>query len=85
MNHTMNEVAGEPSIRMDEDRLAWLAMALSPGLGPKRILDAMRELEAASQIFTLSLTALEGMRLPASAAQYIRRGRSPTSSKAGRT
>jgi DNA processing protein len=71
MNHTMNEVAGEPSIRMDEDRLAWLAMALSPGLGPKRILDAMRELEAASQIFTLSLTALEGMRLPASAAQYI--------------
>ncbi len=56
---------------MDEDRLAWLAMALSPGLGPKRIIDAMRELETASQIFTLPLTALEALRLPASAAQYI--------------
>src|SRR5580698_3605895 len=75
MNHTINEVTAEPAIRMDEDRLAWLAMALSPGLGPKRILDAMQDLEAASQIFTLPLTALEAMRLPASAAQYIYDGK----------
>ena len=27
---------------LDEDRLAWLALALSPGLGPKRILDAVQ-------------------------------------------
>jgi DNA processing protein len=71
MNHTINEVTAEPAIRMDEDRLAWLAMALSPGLGPKRVVDAMKELEATSQIFALPLTALEAMRLPASAAQYI--------------
>jgi DNA processing protein len=54
---------------LGEDRLAWLALA--PGLGPKRILDAMRELDSASQIFTLPLTALEGLKFPAEAAQFI--------------
>jgi DNA processing protein len=56
---------------LDEDRLAWLALALSPGLGPKRILDAVRELESAGRIFTLPLTALEGLKFPAAAAQFI--------------
>ena len=46
-----------------EDRLAWLALALAPGLGPKRILDAVTRLESASQIFTLALTALEGLEI----------------------
>ena len=57
------------SLQLDEERLAWLALSLSPGLGPKRILDAVRQLESASQIFTLPLTALEGLRFPAAAAQ----------------
>ena len=35
--------------QLDEVRLAWLALALSPGLGPKRILDAMQELDAPRQ------------------------------------
>ena len=62
---------------LDEGRLAWLAMTLSPGLGPKRILDAMKligaahENGAAGQIFELTLTELEGLRLPAQAAQFI--------------
>lgn len=56
---------------LDEDGLAWLALALAPGLGPKRILDAVRELESASQIFTLRLTELEGLKFPAEAAQFI--------------
>jgi len=56
---------------LDEERLAWLALALAPGLGPKRILDAVKQLEAVSQIFTLPLTALEGLRFPAEAAQFI--------------
>ncbi len=56
---------------LDEERLAWLALALAPGLGPKRILDAVKTLEAASQIFTLPLTALEGLKFPAEAAQFI--------------
>jgi DNA processing protein len=56
---------------LDEDRLAWLALALAPGLGPKRILDAMAHLESPSRIFSLPLTALEGLRFPAEAAQFI--------------
>ncbi|HVU45287.1 MAG TPA: DNA-processing protein DprA [Terracidiphilus sp.] len=56
---------------LDEDQLAWLALALTPGLGPKRILEAVRELEWPSQILTLPLTALEGLRFPAEAAQFV--------------
>lgn len=55
----------------EEDRLAWLAMALTPALGPKRILNAMNQLEAPGQLFTLPLTALEAMKLPAESAQFI--------------
>jgi DNA processing protein len=56
---------------LDEDRLAWLALTLSPGLGPRRIVEAMRQLEAASQIFGLPLTAIEGLKFPAAAAQFV--------------
>jgi DNA processing protein len=56
---------------IDEDRLAWLALALSPALGPKRILDAMRALGNSSRLFALSLTDLEGLRFPAETAQFI--------------
>ena len=66
---TQLEAARAPEL--DENRLAWLALALAPNLGPKRILDAVRELESASQIFTLTLTALEGLRFPTEAAQFI--------------
>jgi DNA processing protein len=58
-------------VSLDEDRLAWLALVLSPGLGPKRIVDAMAQLDAASQIFSLPLTGLEALRFPAQAAQFI--------------
>jgi DNA processing protein len=60
---------------MDEDCLAWLALALSPGLGPKRIQDAMRQLSAPGEVFALGLTALEGLRFPAQAAQFIFEGK----------
>ena len=60
---------------IDEDRLAWLALALSPGLGPKRILDAVKQLDAPSQIFRISLTELESLRFPAEAAQFIFEGK----------
>jgi DNA processing protein len=69
---TQSENSAAPSTpALDENRLAWLALALSPGLGPKRILDAVKQLDTASQIFTLPLTDLEGLRFPAQAAQYI--------------
>ena len=66
----------------DEDRLAWLALALSPGLGPKRILDAVRELETPSRIFTMPLTALEGLRFPAESAQFIFDGKARAAAEA---
>ncbi|HEV2214420.1 MAG TPA: DNA-processing protein DprA, partial [Terracidiphilus sp.] len=46
-------------------------MVLAPGLGPKRILDAMKALKTPSQLFQLSLTELEGLRLPAESAQFL--------------
>src|ERR1039457_2326723 len=66
----------------NENRLAWLALALSPGLGPKRILDAMQELEAPSRIFTMLLTELEGLRFPAAAAQFIFDGKARAAAEA---
>jgi DNA processing protein len=57
--------------QMEEDVLAWLALTLSPALGPKRILDATKVLQSPSQLFTLSLTDLEGLRFPAESAQFI--------------
>jgi DNA processing protein len=57
--------------QLDEVRLGWLALVLAPGLGPRRILEAVREIHSVSRIFTLSLTELEGLRFPAEAAQFI--------------
>jgi DNA processing protein len=68
--------------QLDEERLAWLALTLAPGLGPKRILDAVKTLEAASQIFSLTLTELEGLRFPAQAAQFIFDGKARQSAEA---
>lgn len=59
------------STQIDENRLALLALALTPNLGPKRITDAMAELDCAAQMFALTLTELEGLRFPADAAQFI--------------
>jgi len=46
-------------------------MTLAPGLGPKRVLDAMKLLKSPEQLFRLSLTELEGLRLPAESAQFL--------------
>ena len=78
------ETAGTTGAQLDEDRLAWLALALSPGLGPRRILDAMKALDAPSRIFTLSLTELEGLRFPAEAAQFIFDGKARQAAEAER-
>jgi DNA processing protein len=66
---------------LDEERLAWLALALSPGLGPRRILDAVQQLSGASRIFSLRLTELEGLRFPAPAAQFIFDGKARRSAE----
>jgi DNA processing protein len=56
---------------LDEERLGWLALALSPGLGPRRIIDAVAQLSGAAEIFSLPLTGLEALRFPAHAAQFL--------------
>ncbi len=68
--------------KLDESRLAWLALALAPGLGPKRILDAVGEIGPASRIFSLPLTALEGLKFPAEAAQFIFDGKARAAAEA---
>jgi len=65
------DLVPQTTSQIEENRMAWLALALTPGLGPKRILDAMTELDSASRVFALSLTDLEGLRFPASSAQFI--------------
>jgi DNA processing protein len=68
----MPEAAGHRLPRaVEEERLAWLALKLAPGLGPKRVLDAVRCLESPGHLFDLSLTELEGLKLPAEAAQFL--------------
>ncbi len=68
-------VASQPTVSLEEDRLAWLALTLTPGLGPKRILDAMKDLGPASRVFELSLTELEALNFPAQAAQFLFEGK----------
>jgi DNA processing protein len=67
---------------LEEDRLAWLAMTLSPGLGPRRIHEAVRQLGTAGRVFELGLTAIEGLRFPAAAAQFLFDGKARASAEA---
>src|SRR5579859_4912585 len=57
--------------QIHENKLALLALALTPNLGPKRIVNAIAGLECAAQIFALTLTELEGLQFPADSAQFI--------------
>jgi DNA processing protein len=56
------------------ERLAWLALALTPGLGPRRILSAIRQTNSAEEILQLPLTGLESLNFPAQAVQFISDG-----------
>ncbi len=66
-----DEVACAAAAPLHEDQLACLALALTPGLGPRRIYEAMQSLDGAARIFAMSLTELESLRLPAPAVQWI--------------
>jgi DNA processing protein len=67
---------------LDEERLGWLALTLAPGLGPKRIIDAVAQMECAAEVFALPLTGLEALRLPAHTAQFIFDGRARSAAEA---
>ena len=66
---------GRPPQLASEDRLAWVALTLTPGLGPKRILKAAQALPDMSQLFHLALTELESLNFPAEAAQFLFTGK----------
>lgn len=55
----------------EEDRLCWLALALTPQLGPRRILRAFERCGSAEKILSLSLTELESLQFPAESAQFL--------------
>jgi DNA processing protein len=62
-------------------KLAWMALMLTPGMGPTRIWKAMGRLGAAERLFEASLTELEGLGMPAAAAQYVFEGKARTAAE----
>ena len=59
---------------VDQERLAWLALVLTPGLGPRRILSAVRQVGSTEVILQMPLTGLESLNFPAQAVQFIADG-----------
>jgi DNA processing protein len=64
----------EAAVR-EQARMAWMALTLTPGMGPTRIWKAMNRLGAAEKIFEASLTELEGLGMPAQSAQFVFEGK----------
>jgi DNA processing protein len=58
-----------------EITLAWLAMAMTPGLGPRRIQRVVRGLREPAELFRLPLTALEALQIPVASARFIAEGK----------
>jgi DNA processing protein len=59
-----------------EAHLAWMALGLTPGMGPTRCTRAVQRLGGdAERLFGVSLTELEGLGLPGGAAQFVFDGR----------
>jgi DNA processing protein len=69
------DVAMEYAGGVEMARLAWLALTLTPGLGPTRVARAVQMAGAAERIFEMSLTELESLRIPAQSAQFLADGR----------
>jgi DNA processing protein len=71
----LERVSGE---QLNVSRLAWMALTLTPGMGPTRIWKAMNRLDTGSRIFEASLTELEGLGMPAQSAQFVFEGKART-------
>jgi DNA processing protein len=71
---TADSTQPSPAVSTDPERLAWLALSLTPGLGPRRILRALRDVGAAEEILRLPLTGLEALQFPVQAVQFIADG-----------
>jgi DNA processing protein len=64
-----------------ESYLAWVALALTPGLGGRMAGKLLREFGSPEAVFNASLTSLEAQRLPVAVAQAIH-SRQPLSTAA---
>jgi DNA processing protein len=63
-----------PAASAETRKLYWLALSLTPGLGPTRIRRLLEQCGDIEPVFHASLTELEGAGLPAAAAQAISTG-----------
>ena len=71
--------AREPSApALNDERLAWMALALTPQLGPRRILRAIENAGTAMNILEMRLTELESLHFPAESVQFIANGAART-------
>jgi len=61
--------------KVEQVRLGWMALALTPGMGALRIKRAMERLGTGSRVFEASLTELEGVGMPTKSAQFVADGR----------
>jgi DNA processing protein len=66
---------------LEQARLAWLALILTPGMGATRTWKAMSRMGAAERLFDASLTELEGLGMPAQSAQFIFEGKARTAAE----
>jgi DNA processing protein len=78
----MNSDAEQHALKTKERaRLGWLALTLTPEMGPTRIARAVARLGAAERVFEATLTELEGAGLPSRAAQFVFEGRALTAAE----
>jgi DNA processing protein len=63
-----------PTSSSFEEKHAWLGLALTPGIGPRRLLRAVERCGSAVRVLHLPLTELEALQLPAESAQFISGG-----------
>jgi len=59
----------------ERTRMAWMALMLTPGMGPTRIWKAMKRLGSGSRVFAATLTELEVAGMPAQSAQFVFEGK----------
>ena len=69
-------VASAGAVADNAKQIPWIALTLTPGLGPTRAKHLVEYFGAAEKIFQASLTELEAAGLPAAAAQSIGTGKS---------
>jgi DNA processing protein len=70
------EVAVIPNTKREGNALEWLAISLTPGLGPTRSRRLVELLGSVQAVFHATLTELEATGIPAVAAQSLGTGRS---------